>query len=53
MGSNFSLMGSVQKQDDITNQVYIMHLASGNGAGRPVEEGVAGRLGASAAGAKG
>ncbi len=51
----FSLMGvGPQKAwDDITNQVYIMHLASGKWSeGRPVP-GVAGRLGASAAGVKG
>jgi len=51
----FSLMGVGPKKswDDITNQVYIMHLASGKWSeGRPVP-GVAGRLGASAAGAKG
>src|SRR6202047_2959404 len=51
----FSLMGVGPKKawDDITNEVYIMHLASGKWSeGRPVP-GVAGRLGASAAGAKG
>ena len=50
----FSLMGVGPKKawDDITNQVYIMHLASGKWSeGRPVP-GVAGRLGASAAGVK-
>jgi N-acetylneuraminic acid mutarotase len=51
----FSLMGVGPKKtwDDITNQVYIMHVASGKWTeGRPVP-GVAGRLGASAVGAKG
>ena len=51
----FSMMGVGPRKtwDDITNQVYIMHLASGRWSeGRPVP-GVAGRLGASAAGAKG
>src|SRR5260370_16536379 len=51
----FSVMGGGPKKawDDSMNQVYIMHLASGKWSeGRPVP-GVAGRLGASAAGAKG
>ncbi len=51
----FSMMGVGPRKtwDDITNQVYIMHLASGKWSeGRPVP-GVAGRLGAAAAGAKG
>src|SRR6202011_860478 len=49
-----SLMGVGPKKtwDDITNQVYVMHLPSGTWSeGRPVP-GVAGRLGASAAGVK-
>jgi N-acetylneuraminic acid mutarotase len=51
----YSLMGVGPRKtwDDITNQVYVLHLASGKwSAGRPVP-GVAGRLGASAVGAKG
>jgi N-acetylneuraminic acid mutarotase len=51
----FSLMGVGPKKtwDDITNQVYVLHLSSAKWSdGRPVP-GVAGRLGASAIGAKG
>jgi hypothetical protein len=51
----YSLMGVGPKKtwDDVTNQVYILHLASGKWSdGRPVP-GVAGRLGASAVGVKG
>lgn len=51
----YSLMGVGPKKtwDDITNQVYVLHLASAKWSdGRPVP-GVAGRLGASAVGAKG
>jgi Kelch motif len=51
----FSMMGVGPRKtwDDITNQVYVMTLASAKWhLGRPVP-GVAGRLGASAAGAKG
>jgi N-acetylneuraminic acid mutarotase len=51
----YSLMGVGPRKtwDDITNQVYILHLASGKWSdGRPVP-GVAGRLGASAVGARG
>jgi len=51
----YSLMGVGPRKtwDDITNQVYILHLASAKWSdGRPVP-GVAGRLGASAVGAKG
>jgi len=52
----FSMMGVGPKKtwDDITNQVYVMHLTHSAKwhQGRPVP-GVAGRLGASAAGAKG
>src|SRR5579864_2818527 len=50
----FSLMGVGPRKswDDITNQVYVLQLSSGRWSdGRPVP-GVAGRLGASAAGAK-
>jgi N-acetylneuraminic acid mutarotase len=51
----FSLMGVGPKKawDDITNQVYIMNLASGKWTEGRTVPGVAGRLGASAAGAKG
>src|SRR5260370_18120467 len=51
----FSLMGVGRKKawDDITNEVYIMHLASGKGGEGGPGPGVAGRLGAYAAGAKG
>ena len=51
----FSFMGVGPRKtwDDITNQVYVLHLASGKWSdGRPVP-GVAGRLGSSAAGVKG
>ncbi|HET6178559.1 MAG TPA: kelch repeat-containing protein [Candidatus Sulfotelmatobacter sp.] len=51
----YSLMGIGPKKtwDDVTNQVYILHLASARWSdGRPVP-GVAGRLGASAIGTKG
>ena len=51
----YSLMGVGPKKtwDDITNKVYILHLASAKWSqGHPVP-GVAGRLGASAIGAKG
>ncbi|MFZ0951819.1 MAG: kelch repeat-containing protein [Candidatus Sulfotelmatobacter sp.] len=51
----FSMMGVGPRKtwDDITNQVYVMSLSSAKWhLGRPVP-GVAGRLGASAAGAKG
>jgi len=51
----FSMMGVGPKKtwDDVTNQVYVMTLAHAKWhEGRPVP-GVAGRLGASAAGAKG
>jgi N-acetylneuraminic acid mutarotase len=51
----YSLMGIGPKKnwDDVTNQVYVFHLASNKWSdGRPVP-GVAGRLGASAVGAKG
>ena len=51
----YSLMGIGPKKtwDDITNKVYVLHLASGKWSeGRPVP-GVAGRLGASAIGARG
>lgn len=51
----YSIMGMGPKKtwDDITNKVYILHLASAKWSeGRPVP-GVAGRLGASAIGAKG
>jgi N-acetylneuraminic acid mutarotase len=51
----YSVMGVGPKKtwDDITNQVYVLHLSSAKwSTGRPVP-GVAGRLGASAIGAKG
>jgi N-acetylneuraminic acid mutarotase len=51
----FSIMGVGPRKswDDVTNQVYIMNLSSGKWSdGRPVT-GVAGRLGASAVGARG
>jgi N-acetylneuraminic acid mutarotase len=51
----FSMMGVGPRKtwDDVTNQVYIMNLSSGKWSdGRPVT-GVAGRLGASAVGARG
>jgi N-acetylneuraminic acid mutarotase len=51
----YSLMGVGPKKtwDDVTNQVYILHLASAKWSdGRPVP-GVAGRLNASAVGARG
>jgi len=51
----YSLMGVGPKKtwDDISNQVYVLRLASGKWSdGRPVP-GVAGRLGASAIGARG
>jgi N-acetylneuraminic acid mutarotase len=51
----YSMMGVGPRKtwDDVTNQVYVLHLASGRWSeGRPVP-GVVGRLGASAAGAKG
>jgi N-acetylneuraminic acid mutarotase len=51
----YSMMGVGPRKtwDDITNQMYILHLASGKWSdGRPVP-GVAGRLGASAVGVKG
>ncbi len=51
----FSMMGVGPRKtwDDITNQVYVLHLASGKWSdGRPVP-GVAGRLGAAAAGVRG
>ena len=51
----YSLMGVGPKKswDDVTNQVYILHLASAKWSeGRPVP-GVSGRLGASAIGARG
>jgi N-acetylneuraminic acid mutarotase len=51
----YSMMGIGPKKtwDDITNKIYILRLASGKWTeGRPVP-GVAGRLGASAMGAKG
>lgn len=51
----YSMMGVGPRKtwDDITNQMYILHVASGKWSdGRPVP-GVAGRLGASAIGAKG
>ena len=50
----FSLMGVGPRKtwDDITNQIYVMNLSSGKWSdGRPVP-GVAGRLGASAVGAR-
>lgn len=50
----YSIMGIGPKRtwDDVTSQVYILHIASGKwSAGRPVP-GVAGRLGASAISAK-
>jgi N-acetylneuraminic acid mutarotase len=51
----FSLMGVGPRKtwDDITNQVYVLHLSSGRWSdGKPVP-GVAGRLAASAIGARG
>jgi hypothetical protein len=51
----FSIMGVGPRKtwDDVTNRVYIFNLASGKWReGRPVP-GVAGRLGASAIGARG
>ena len=51
----YSLMGIGPKKtwDDVTNQVYILHLASAKWSdGRPVP-GVGGRVGAAAVGAKG
>lgn len=51
----YSMMGIGAKKtwDDVTNKVYVLHLASAKWSeGRPVP-GVAGRLGASAIGAKG
>src|SRR5262249_20355575 len=51
----FSMMGMGPKKvwDDVTSQVYVLRLASGKWSeGKPVP-GVAGRLGASAAGARG
>jgi N-acetylneuraminic acid mutarotase len=51
----YSLMGVGPRKtwDDITNQVYILHLASGKWSDGRAVPGVAGRLGASAIGAKG
>ena len=51
----FSLMGVGPRKtwDDITNQVYVLHLSSGRWSDGRSVPGVAGRLGASAAGAKG
>jgi len=51
----YSLMGIGPKKtwDDITNQVYILRLASGKWTEGRAVPGVAGRLGASAMGAKG
>ena len=46
----FSLMGVGPRKswDDITNQVYVLHLASGRWSDGRAVPGVAGRLGASA-----
>lgn len=51
----FSMMGVGPRKtwDDITNQVYVLHLASGKWSDGRSVPGVAGRLGASAAGARG
>src|ERR1700751_5163550 len=51
----FSLMGVGPRKswDDITNQVYVLHLASGRWSEGRVVPGVAGPLGASAVGVKG
>ena len=51
----FSMMGVGPRKswDDITNQVYVLHLSSGKWSDGRTVPGVAGRLGASAAGARG
>jgi N-acetylneuraminic acid mutarotase len=51
----FSMMGVGPRKtwDDITNQVYVLHLASGKWSDGRSVPGVAGRLGAAAAGARG
>jgi N-acetylneuraminic acid mutarotase len=51
----FSMMGVGPRKtwDDITNQVYVLHLASGKWSDGRSVPGVAGRLGASASGARG
>jgi N-acetylneuraminic acid mutarotase len=51
----FSMMGVGPRKswDDITNQVYVMHLSSGKWSDGRSVPGVAGRLGASAAGVRG
>lgn len=51
----YSVMGISGKRnwDDITRQVYILHLPSGKWSIAPPVPGVAGRLGASAVGARG
>jgi N-acetylneuraminic acid mutarotase len=51
----FSMMGVGPRKtwDDITNQVYVLRLSSGKWSDGRSVPGVAGRLGASAAGAKG
>src|SRR5437588_7436661 len=51
----FSMMGVGPRKtwDDITNQVYVLHLSSGRWSDGRSVPGVAGRLGASAAGVKG
>src|ERR1700732_5221649 len=51
----FSMMGVGPRQtwDDITNQVYVLHLSSGKWSDGPPVPGVAGRLGAAAAGVRG
>jgi N-acetylneuraminic acid mutarotase len=51
----YSLMGIGPKKtwDDVSNQVYVLHLASGKWSVASAVPGVAGRLGASAAGARG
>ena len=50
----FSLMGIGAKKtwDDVSSRIYILSLSSGKWAEGPAVPGVAGRLGASAAGAK-
>src|ERR1700747_3586101 len=51
----FSMMGVGPRKswDDITNQVYVLHLSSGKWRAGRTGPGVAGRLGASAEGARG
>ena len=51
----YSLMGVGPKKtwDDVTNQVYILRLSSGKWTDGRAVPGVAGRLGASAIGARG